>query len=78
MLHECQSGQELIERAGAGEFAPTLNLNVSLARPAKSGALQGKERVVRRGKEVCLLAGELYQDGELVASATATALVRRA
>jgi acyl-coenzyme A thioesterase PaaI-like protein len=33
--------------------------------------------VLKRGKEVCFLAGELYQDGELVASATATAIIRR-
>jgi hypothetical protein len=59
------------------EFAPTLNLNVSFARPARSGPIKGKGRVVRRGREVCLLAGELYQDGELVASGTATAIIRR-
>jgi uncharacterized protein (TIGR00369 family) len=61
----------------AGEFAPTLNLNVSFARPASVGKLIGKGRIVRRGKEVCLLAGELYQKDELVATATATAIVRR-
>ena len=34
--------------------------------------------VLRRGREVCHLAGELRQDGEVVASALATALVRQA
>lgn len=33
--------------------------------------------MVRKGKDVCYLAGELYQDGEVVATATATALIRR-
>jgi uncharacterized protein (TIGR00369 family) len=61
----------------AGEFAPTLNLNVSFARPAKIGRIQGRGRILRRGRDVCFLAGELYQEGDLVASATATALVRR-
>jgi hypothetical protein len=37
---------------------------------------QGKGRVVRRGKDVCHLAGELYQAGELIATATAIALIR--
>lgn len=60
-----------------GEYAPTLNLNISFARPAKVGRIDGKGRILKRGKEVCFLAGELYQDGELVASATATAIVRR-
>jgi len=71
-------GPALAATLDAGEFAPTLPLTVSFARPAKVGRLLGKDRIVRRGREVCLLAGELYQDGELVASATATALIRRA
>ena len=70
-------GPALAATLAAGEFAPTLNLNVSFARSARSGPIQGKGRVVRRGREVCLLAAELYQDGELVASGTATALIRR-
>ena len=60
-----------------GEFAPTANLNVSFFRPAKVGELYGKGRVVRRGKDLCFLAGELYQNDELIAAATATAIVRR-
>ena len=71
-------GPALAATLDAGEFAPTLNLNVSFARPARIGKLLGKGRIVRRGKEVCLLAAELYQDGDLVASATATAIIRRA
>ena len=71
-------GSALAATLGAGEFAPTLNLNVSFARPAKVGRLLGKGRIVKRGRDVCFLAAELSQDGELVASATATAIVRRA
>jgi uncharacterized protein (TIGR00369 family) len=71
-------GPALAATLDAGEFAPTLTLTVSFARPAKVGRLLGKGRVVRRGREVCLLAADLYQDGELVALATATALIRRA
>ena len=70
-------GPALAATLGAGEFAPTLNLNVSFARPARVGRLLGKGRIVRRGKDICFLAAELFQDGELVASATATAMVRR-
>ena len=71
-------GPAISATLNAGEFAPTLNLNVSFARPAKVGKLHGKGRVVKRGKDICFLAAELYQDGELVASATATAIVRKA
>ena len=70
-------GPALAATLRAGEFAPTLNLNVSFARPARVGRLLGKGRIVRRGKDICFLAAELFQDGELVASATATAMVRR-
>lgn len=69
-------GPALAATLAAGEFAPTLNLNVSFHRPARVGVIQGKGRVIKRGKDVCFLAGELYQAGELIASATATALVR--
>ena len=61
----------------AGEFAPTLNLNISFLKPARPGKLRGVGRVVRKGKDVCYLAGELSQNGEIVASATATALIRK-
>jgi uncharacterized protein (TIGR00369 family) len=70
-------GPALIFLLEDGEFAPTLNLNVSFLRAAKIGKLLGKGRVVRRGKEVCFLAGELFQDGKLVATATATVTIRK-
>jgi uncharacterized protein (TIGR00369 family) len=69
-------GPALSATLGANEFAPTLNLNVSFERPAGVGAIVGKGRIVKRGRDVCFLAAELYQRGELVASATATALIR--
>ncbi len=70
-------GPALASTLGAGEFAPTLNLNVSFAKPARVGPLLGKGRIVRRGKEICFLAADLYQEGELIASATATAVIRK-
>ena len=69
-------GPALAATLNAGEFAPTLNLNISFHRPARVGVLTGKGRVVKKGRDVCFLAGELYQEGELVASAVATALIK--
>jgi uncharacterized protein (TIGR00369 family) len=69
-------GPALAATLAKGQFAPTLNLNLSFHRPAVVGVLTGKGRVVRRGKDICFLAGELYQNGELVAAATATAIIR--
>jgi uncharacterized protein (TIGR00369 family) len=70
-------GPALAATLAKGEFAPTLNLNVSFERPAVVGSLSGKGRVVKRGKEVCFLSAELYQQGVRIASATATAIIRR-
>ncbi len=71
-------GPALAATLSEGEFAPTLNLNISFHRPAVVGRLTAKGRVLKRGKDVCFLAGELYQNGELVATTTATAIVRTA
>jgi uncharacterized protein (TIGR00369 family) len=71
-------GPALAATLSKGEFAPTINLNVSFEKAARVGTtIQGKGRVLKRGKEICFLVGELYQDGQLVASATATAIIRR-
>ena len=46
-------------------------------RPARPGRLTGRGRVVHRGQDVAFLAGELRDDsGQIVAAATATALIR--
>lgn len=61
----------------AGEFAPTLDLQVQFLSPAMPGKLRGSGRAVRRGGGICFLAAELSQDGHLVATATATAIIRK-
>ncbi|GAA5235690.1 PaaI family thioesterase [Verticiella sediminum] len=70
-------GPALAATLAAGEFAPTLQLNVQFLSPAVPGVLHGTGRVLRRGGQICFLAGELAQDGRLVATATATAAIRR-
>lgn len=71
-------GPALAATLGAGEFAPTLNLNVSFVRPAAAGSFTGKGRVVARGGRICHLQGELFDEaGTLVATASATAMVSR-
>ena len=70
-------GPALAATLAQGEFAPTMNLNISFHRPGTVGTLLGKGRIVKRGRDVCFLAGELYQGDELIASATATAIIRR-
>jgi uncharacterized protein (TIGR00369 family) len=70
-------GPALTATLDAGEFAPTVNLNVQFHRPAKAGSLKGIGRVLLRGKEVCQLSSELFQNDKIVATATATAVIRK-
>src|ERR1044072_7895236 len=70
-------GPALTSTLAAGEFAPTLSLNVQFHRPAKVGTLRGGGRVVTRGREICQLSGELSQNDRIVATATATAIIRK-
>ena len=70
-------GPALVATLGPDQFALTTDLHVQFLRPARPGRLTGRGRVVRRGKDVAFLAGELRDDsGQVVAAATATALIR--
>lgn len=70
-------GPALVATLGPGQFAPTTDLHVQFLRPARPGRLTGRGRVVKRGREVAFLAGDLTDDtGAVVATATATAQIR--
>jgi uncharacterized protein (TIGR00369 family) len=72
-------GPALVATLGPGQFAPTTDLHIQFLRPAHPGRLTGRGRVVRRGKDVAFLAGELLDEGgQIVAVATATAQIRSA
>jgi uncharacterized protein (TIGR00369 family) len=58
-----------------GHFAPTVELTVNYIRPARPGPLVGEGRVVHN-RSLAFLAGELRTpDGQLIATATATARI---
>lgn len=70
-------GPALVAGLGPGDFAPTTDLHVQFLRPARPGRLVGRGRVVRRGRDVGFLAGELLdEEGTVVAAATATVQIR--
>jgi uncharacterized protein (TIGR00369 family) len=56
----------------------TADLRTEFMRAARPGTLRAEGRVVQRNRRVVFCAAELYQDGELLASARCTQLVRRA
>ena len=69
-------GPCLVATLGPEQWAPTLELHTHFLAPAKVGRLVGRARVVQRGRSVAFLAGELTQGDVVVATATATALIR--
>jgi uncharacterized protein (TIGR00369 family) len=71
-------GPALAAGLSPGDFAPTTDLHVQFLRPARPGRLVGRGWVVRRGRDVGFLAGELRDaDGAVVAVATATVQIRK-
>jgi uncharacterized protein (TIGR00369 family) len=74
MLDECMSVAGLVA-SGMTSVVPTLEMKTSFLRPATPGPLRGVGRVVKWGKTICFLEGELFDaDGRLLAKASATAL----
>ena len=70
-------GPALVAMLGPGQYAPTTDLHVQFLRPARPGRLTGRGRVIRRGKDVAFMTGELLDgSGQTVASASATAQIR--
>ena len=68
----------LLTLLAADEVSPTLELKISFLRPARPGSYTGEGRVVHRGRSVAFLEGRLVDaDSTVVATATATATIRR-
>ena len=62
-----------------GQFAPTVELKVNFLRPARAGTLIAEGRVVHRARRVVFMEGTLgTEDGTIVATATATAVINTA
>lgn len=63
----------LLIATGYGQYVPTLELKISFIRPARPGAFEAEARIVRHGRTAAFVEGTLHdQDGELVATASAT------
>ncbi len=70
-------GPALVATLGPDQFAPTTDLHIQFLRPAKPGRLMGRGRVVKKGRDLAFMSGELVDEsGEVVAVATATAMIR--
>lgn len=59
------------------EFAPTLEIKASFHRPAQPGSLRVSAKLLKRSKQIAWMNAEMTDtDGQLIASASATALVK--
>jgi uncharacterized protein (TIGR00369 family) len=77
MLDETLS-PALAATLGPGEFAPTLETKVNFITPAKVGRVLGTGRIVRRGRSICFMDGQLHDEhGRLLATAMATSKIGR-
>jgi acyl-coenzyme A thioesterase PaaI-like protein len=76
MLDETM-GPALATALSKGEFAPALDLYVQFFNPATVGKIKAFGKIEKKGKEVCYLSGELRQNGNVVAKATATSIIRK-
>mgnify|MGYP002630546163 FL=1 len=57
-----------------GQISPTLEIKVSMLSPARPGRLLSVGHVIRRGKSVGFIEGELYDaEGRLLATGSSTA-----
>jgi uncharacterized protein (TIGR00369 family) len=57
-----------------GQISPTLELKVSMLSPARPGRIGARGRVIKRGRSVAFIEGELIApDGTLIATASSTA-----
>jgi uncharacterized protein (TIGR00369 family) len=69
-------GPALFTTLGAEDFAPTIEMKVSYLRGARPGPIIAEGRVVHQTRSLAFLEGTLAtEDGELVATATATARI---
>jgi uncharacterized protein (TIGR00369 family) len=65
----------VVSTLAPGEQCATLSLHTSFVRPAMPGLLRGRSTLVRRGRGVCNVEGELWQDDRLVAKASAVVMI---
>ena len=77
-LLDSAMGTACLNELDDGQSFLTADLNVEFFRAARPGTLRAEGRVVQRNRRVVFCAAELFQDGELIASARCTQIVRRA
>jgi uncharacterized protein (TIGR00369 family) len=69
-------GPALFTTLPADQFAPTIEMKVNFVRPARPGPIMAEGTLVHKTNSIAFLEGKLTTiDGELIATATATARI---
>jgi len=69
-------GPALFTTLGADQFAPTIEMKVNFVRTARPGLINAEGSAVQKTSSIAFLEGNLTTaDGELIATATATARI---
>ena len=69
-------GPALFTTLAGDQFAPTIEMKVNFMRPARPGGIIAEGRIVHRTRSLAFLEGSLStEDGDLIATATATAKI---
>ena len=69
-------GPALFTLLAAEDFAPTIEMKVNFVRPARTGPIIAEGSVVHKTRSIAFLEGKLMtDDGDLIATATATARI---
>lgn len=76
MLDECM-GSAIFYSLEDRCFTPTLELKTQFLRAALPGLLKGTARVVSKGRQICFVEGHLYQQDTLIATSTATVIIKK-
>ena len=76
-LLDCTLGRAIHSQIPEKHTSPTVEMKINYFRPAASGRLTCKGRIVNRGKQLCYAEGEVTnENGQLIARATGTFFVK--
>lgn len=65
----------LVNAVEKGHGIATLSFNMSFIRPGLAGTFQALSKLVRQGKEICHVTGELRQNGNLITTAASVSKI---
>lgn len=76
-LLDCTLGRAVYSQLPEKHTSPTVEMKINYFRPAASGKLTCKGRIVNKSKQLCYAEGEVTnEEGKLIARATGTFFIK--